>query len=131
MARRLTFEFLRTEAASASALAALLVANSPWAADYFGALKSLQAIDLGPLRLEIAVSAWIKVLPDGSAGAFSTGRSTPVRLGIVRPPLRQDMAPYAPGPGQLVIHHYRQPGGTRADVLLQLGQRGQGPRRKP
>ena len=44
MARKLTLDFLKTEAASGSALAlaaiaAVLVANSPWSADYFAWLK--------------------------------------------------------------------------------------------
>jgi Na+:H+ antiporter, NhaA family len=65
VARRVTFDFLRTEAASASvlavaAVAALAVANSPWSADYFGLLKSEQAIRLGPLGLTMTVSEWIK-----------------------------------------------------------------------
>ncbi len=65
MARKLTFEFLRTEAASAgvlaaAAVAALIVANSPLAGDYFALLKSKQALALGPLSLTLSVSAWIK-----------------------------------------------------------------------
>jgi NhaA family Na+:H+ antiporter len=45
MARKLTLEFLKTEAGSGAvlgfaALAALIMANSPWSADYFGWLKS-------------------------------------------------------------------------------------------
>ena len=65
MARRFTLDFLRTEAASGSvlalaAVAALITANSPFAADYFHWLKSLQVLQLGPLRLEMAISEWIK-----------------------------------------------------------------------
>ncbi|MBL8304611.1 MAG: Na+/H+ antiporter NhaA [Ideonella sp.] len=65
MARKLTFEFLRTEAASASVLAlaaaaALIAANSPWAGDYFGLLKSVQPLQIGPLAMEMTVSEWIK-----------------------------------------------------------------------
>lgn len=63
--RRLTFAFLRTEAASAAVLAiatlaALVAANSPWASEYFAALKSTQELRLGPLSLEMTVSAWVK-----------------------------------------------------------------------
>lgn len=65
MARKLTFEFLRTEAASAgvlaaAAVAALIVANSPLAGDYFALLKSEHALALGPLSLTLSVSDWIK-----------------------------------------------------------------------
>ena len=65
MARKLTLEFLKTEAGSGAvlgfaALAALLVANSPWAGDYFGWLKSVQVVQLGPVLLELTVSEWIK-----------------------------------------------------------------------
>ncbi len=65
MARKLTFEFLRTEAASASvlalaAVAALVAANSPWAGAYFGLLKSEQALRLGPLSVALTTSAWVK-----------------------------------------------------------------------
>ena len=65
MARKLTLDFLRTEAASGvalglAALAALIVANSPWSADYFGWLKSVVPVQVGPLRLDLTVSGWIK-----------------------------------------------------------------------
>ena len=65
MAKKLTLDFLKTEAASGAALglaaiAALIIANSPWAADYFGWLKSLHVVQIGPLRLEETVSDWIK-----------------------------------------------------------------------
>lgn len=65
MVRRLTFEFLRTEAASASvlavaAVAALIAANSPWAPAYFDLLKSTQPLQIGPFGLEMTVSKWIK-----------------------------------------------------------------------
>ena len=44
MARNLTLDFLKTEAGSGTvlglaALSALIVANSPWSAAYFGWLK--------------------------------------------------------------------------------------------
>ncbi|MDH4386989.1 MAG: Na+/H+ antiporter NhaA [Caulobacter sp.] len=65
MARRLTLEFLKTEAASGTvlalaAVAALLVANSPWSADYFAWLKSEHVLQLGPIRLQESISDWIK-----------------------------------------------------------------------
>ena len=65
MARRFTLDFLKTETASGVALglaavAALIVANSPWSADYFHWLKSYHVLQIGPLRLEETVSNWIK-----------------------------------------------------------------------
>ena len=65
MARKITLDFLKTEAASGAALglaavAALLVANSPWSADYFAWLKSYHVVQLGPVRLEETISDWIK-----------------------------------------------------------------------
>ena len=65
MARKLTLDFLKTEAASGAALglaalAALVVANSPWSADYFAWLKSYHAVQIGPIRLEETISDWIK-----------------------------------------------------------------------
>jgi len=65
VARRLTLEFLKTEVASGTllglaAFAALVVANSPWSADYFAWLKSEHVLQLGPFRLEESISDWIK-----------------------------------------------------------------------
>ncbi len=65
MARKLTLEFLKTEAGSGAvlgfaALAALVVANSPWSTAYFGWLKSEHVLQLGPLVLEMSISEWIK-----------------------------------------------------------------------
>ncbi|WP_269714237.1 Na+/H+ antiporter NhaA [Caulobacter sp. NIBR2454] len=65
MARKITLDFLKTEAASGAALglaamAALFIANSPWSGDYFYWLKSVHALQLGPISLELTVSEWIK-----------------------------------------------------------------------
>ncbi|MBX3477116.1 MAG: Na+/H+ antiporter NhaA [Brevundimonas sp.] len=65
MARRFTLDFLKTEAGSGAvlglaALAALVVANSPLAPDYFALLKSAQPLRLGPLALDLTVAEWIK-----------------------------------------------------------------------
>jgi NhaA family Na+:H+ antiporter len=63
--RKITLDFLKTEAASGmvlglAAVAALIVANSPLAADYFGWLKSEHILQVGPLRLQLTISEWIK-----------------------------------------------------------------------
>jgi Na+:H+ antiporter, NhaA family len=65
VARPNTFDFLKTEAASGAvlgvaALAAILVANSPWSGDYFAWLKSEHTAQLGPLVLTESISDWIK-----------------------------------------------------------------------
>lgn len=65
MARTITLDFLKTEAASGAALglaalAALVVANSPLSEAYFTWLKSEHLLQLGPLRLEETISEWIK-----------------------------------------------------------------------
>jgi NhaA family Na+:H+ antiporter len=65
VARRLTLDFLKTEAASGAVLglaaaAALVVANSPLSDAYFAWLKSEHLFQAGPLRLELTVSEWIK-----------------------------------------------------------------------
>ena len=65
MARKLTLDFLKTEAGSGTvlgfaALAALLAANSPWSAAYFGWLKSEHVLQVGPLLLKLSISEWIK-----------------------------------------------------------------------
>jgi len=65
VARKQTLDFLKTETASAAALgvaavAALIMANSPLAGDYFAWLKSAHVLQIGPLRMEETVSEWIK-----------------------------------------------------------------------
>lgn len=65
MTRRITLDFLKTETASGSvlalaAVAALLVANSPWSADYYAWLKAHHVIQLGPIRLDRTLSDWVK-----------------------------------------------------------------------
>jgi len=63
--RKITLEFLKTEAASGmllglAALTALIVANSPLAPGYFGWLKSEHILQVGPLILQLTISEWIK-----------------------------------------------------------------------
>jgi NhaA family Na+:H+ antiporter len=43
-----------------AALAALVIANSPWADTYFAWLKSEHVLQVGPVRLEESISGWIK-----------------------------------------------------------------------
>ena len=65
VARKLTLDFLKTEAASGTvlglaAVVALIVANSPLSEAYFHWLKSEQLFQAGPLSLELSISEWIK-----------------------------------------------------------------------
>jgi len=65
VARKLTLDFLKTEAGSGmvlglAALAALIVANSPLSGAYFSWLKSEHVLQVGPLILEMSISEWIK-----------------------------------------------------------------------
>lgn len=86
MTRRATLDFLKTETASGlalglAALAALIVANSPWSADYFGWLKSEHVLAVGPLRLERSISEWIK---DGLMAIFFLVVGLEIKFEILR-----------------------------------------------
>ena len=65
MARKITLDFLKTEAASGvvlglAAALALIVANSPLSPAYYAWLKSEHVLQIGPLMLELTISEWIK-----------------------------------------------------------------------
>src|ERR1700742_4254331 len=65
LSRRPTLEFLKTEAASglilaAAALAALVLANSPWASDYFGFIHAPFSVRIGPFQETADVLDWVK-----------------------------------------------------------------------
>jgi glycyl-tRNA synthetase (class II) len=99
VARKLTLDFLKTEAGSGiilglAAVAALLVANSAWSAGYFGWLKSEHVVQLGPLMLELTVSEWIK--EDGTKDSRVVMRIppniAPTKLAIL-PLLKKDGLP--------------------------------------
>jgi NhaA family Na+:H+ antiporter len=65
LSRRPTLEFLKTEAASglilaAAALAALILANSPWADDYFGFIHAPFSVRIGPFQETADVLDWVK-----------------------------------------------------------------------
>lgn len=65
MSRRPTLNFLKTEAASglilaSAALAALVLANSPWADDYFGFIHSPLTIRIGVFEESADVLEWVK-----------------------------------------------------------------------
>jgi NhaA family Na+:H+ antiporter len=65
LSRRPTLEFLKTEAASglilaAAAVAALVLANSPWASDYFGFIHAPFSVRIGPFEETADVLDWVK-----------------------------------------------------------------------
>jgi NhaA family Na+:H+ antiporter len=65
LARRSTLEFLKTEAASGvilggAALAALILANSPWSTAYFSFIHAPFAIQIGAFHETAEVLDWIK-----------------------------------------------------------------------
>tara|TARA_R110002167_G_scaffold145071_2_gene335940 strand:- start:4791 stop:6071 length:1281 start_codon:yes stop_codon:yes gene_type:complete len=86
VSRKSTLEFLRTEAASGiflglAAVAALIVANSPWSGEYFSWLKSVHVLQVGPLRLEESIASWIK---EGLMAIFFLVVGLEIKYEIVR-----------------------------------------------
>jgi NhaA family Na+:H+ antiporter len=72
MAKRITLDFLKTESASglvlaAGALAAIVLANSPWAHVYFGFIREPFTIQLGAFTETLPVLDWVK---DGLMAVF-------------------------------------------------------------
>src|SRR5258707_2487713 len=65
MAKRITLDFLKTESASgvilvAAALAAIAMANSPWAGTYFGFIEAPFTLQIGAFRETHSVLDWVK-----------------------------------------------------------------------
>lgn len=65
MAKRITLDFLKTESASGlilatAALAAIVMANSPWADGYFGFIAAPLTLQVGAFRETLTVLDWIK-----------------------------------------------------------------------
>ncbi len=72
MARRTTLDYLKTETASgvilaSAALAAILLANSPWSAGYFRFIDHLITVQIGAFAETKSVLAWVK---DGLMAIF-------------------------------------------------------------
>jgi NhaA family Na+:H+ antiporter len=72
MAKRITLDFLKTESASgavlaAAAIAAIALANSPWAHLYFGFIEQPFTIQLGAFTETLPVADWVK---DGLMAVF-------------------------------------------------------------
>ncbi|MCA6223455.1 MAG: Na+/H+ antiporter NhaA [Phenylobacterium sp.] len=65
MSRKITLDFLKTEAASGTALAlaaalAIFLANSPWATSYFSVIKHPLTFQVGDFEITKPVLKWIK-----------------------------------------------------------------------
>ena len=86
MSRKATLDFLKTESAAGvflglAAMAALILANSPWSDLYFAWLKSVHVLQIGPLRLEESISNWIK---EGLMAIFFLVVGLEIKFEIVR-----------------------------------------------
>ena len=65
MAKRITLDFLKTESAAGlvlvgAALAAAVMANSPWSPAYFGFIRAPFTLQVGGFRETLSVLDWIK-----------------------------------------------------------------------
>ncbi len=114
MARKLTLEFLKTEAGSGAvlgfaALTALIVANSPMSAVYFSWLKSEHILQIGPLILEMSISEWIK---EGLMAIFFLVVGLEIKYEILRGELSD--------PKQLAMPVLAAAGGMIAPALVYL-----------
>jgi NhaA family Na+:H+ antiporter len=86
MARRLTLDYLKTESGSglvlaAAAVAAVIVANSPWADRYFAVIAAPFPVRLGIFAETRSVLAWIK---DGLMAIFFLVVGMEIKFEVLR-----------------------------------------------
>jgi NhaA family Na+:H+ antiporter len=86
MAKRITVDFLKTESASgvilaAAALAAIALANSPWARAYFGFIAEPFTVQLGAFTETLSVLDWVK---EGLMAVFFFVVGLEIKYEIVR-----------------------------------------------
>ena len=86
MAKRITLDFLKTESASgvilaAAALAAIALANSPWARAYFGFIAEPFTVQLGAFTETLSVLDWVK---EGLMAVFFFVVGLEIKYEIVR-----------------------------------------------
>ncbi|MFJ6024956.1 Na+/H+ antiporter NhaA [Brevundimonas sp. NPDC092305] len=120
MARKITLDFLKTEAASGAvlgvaALAALVVANSPWSAAYFAWLKSEHVLQIGPVLHRLTISEWIK---EGLMAVFFLVVGLEIKYEILKGELSD--------PKKLATPVLAALGGMVAPALVYLGVSGAG-----
>ncbi|MDO1558060.1 Na+/H+ antiporter NhaA [Brevundimonas sp. 2R-24] len=118
MARRLTLDFFKTEAASGlflaiAALSALVLANSPWADAYFGILKTDIPVRIGAWSLTENVSEWIK---EGLMAIFFFVVGLEIKYEILRGELSN--------PKKLALPVLAAVGGMVGPALVYLGVTG-------
>jgi NhaA family Na+:H+ antiporter len=114
MARRLTLDFLKTESASglilaATAAAAILMANSPWASAYFGFIETTFTIQVGAFRETHSVLDWVK---EGLMAIFFFVVGLEIKYEILRGELAN--------PRRLVLPILAAVGGMIAPALVYL-----------
>ncbi len=86
MAKRITLDFLKTESASgvilaAAALAAIALANSPWAHGYFGFIAAPFTVQLGAFTETLSILDWVK---EGLMAVFFFVVGLEIKYEIVR-----------------------------------------------
>nr|MEA2798369.1 Na+:H+ antiporter, NhaA family [Phenylobacterium sp.] len=86
MAKRITVDFLKTESASgvilaAAALAAIALANSPWARAYFGFIAEPFTVQLGAFTETLSILDWVK---EGLMAVFFFVVGLEIKYEIVR-----------------------------------------------
>ena len=118
MARKITLDFLKTEAASGmvlglAAVVALIAANSPLSGFYFGWLKSEHTLQVGPLLLELTISEWIK---EGLMAVFFLVVGLEIKYEILRGELSD--------PRKLAMPVLAAAGGMIAPALVYLAVSG-------
>ena len=86
MARRITLDFLKTESASGvilatAALAAIVLANSPWSHVYFGFIREPFTVQLGAFTETLPMLDWVK---EGLMAVFFFVVGLEIKYEIVR-----------------------------------------------
>jgi NhaA family Na+:H+ antiporter len=86
MAKRITLDFLKTESASgvilaAAAVAAIALANSPWAHAYFGFIAEPFTVQLGAFTETLSILDWVK---EGLMAVFFFVVGLEIKYEIVR-----------------------------------------------
>jgi NhaA family Na+:H+ antiporter len=114
MAKRITLDFLKTESASglilaAAALAAIALANSPWARSYFGFIAEPFTVQLGAFTETLSVLDWVK---EGLMAVFFFVVGLEIKYEIVRGELAN--------PRRLALPIVAALGGIVAPALIYL-----------
>ena len=143
MALRPTLDFLKTEAGGgaaliAAAILALVLANSPWSADYFALVHHESSIVLGGFSETLTLQAWVK---DGLMAVFFFVVGLEIKQEVLKGELSSPRKVALPviaalggmtGPALVYLAINMGPGGAHADHrrhrrrLAPLSRRGRG-----